>query len=166
MTGGYAMPDTPCNIHCLRGDAPGPAPPGGRRPGVPPARPRVRPGRDGGERTRPLGAPHAGPGGRAAAPAGAGDLMGAAHGVPEADGVRIEYMPLSALVKAPRNPTRHRVDAIDASVRRFGFVSPLILDEATGRLVAGYGRLDALAAARAAGAPPPGRVRAEAGEWL
>ena len=92
--------------------------------------------------------------------------MGAAHGVPEADGVRIEYMPLSALVKAPRNPKRHRLDAIGASVQRFGFVSPLILDEATGRLVAGHGRLDALAAAKAAGAPPPGRLRAEAGEWL
>lgn len=82
------------------------------------------------------------------------------------DEVRIEYMPLSQLVRAPRNPKEHDLGAIAASVKRFGYVAAIVLDEGTGRLVAGHGRLDALQAMKAQGQPAPDRVRVQDGEWL
>lgn len=84
-----------------------------------------------------------------------------------ADGVRIEYARLSGLVEAPRNPKRHNVPVLMASLARFGFVAPLIVDDATGQLVVGHGRLEALRAAREAGSAPPDQVHVDAdGEWL
>ena len=56
----------------------------------------------------------------------------------------IEYLPLSHLQVAPRNPKRHALDQLGASIGRFGYVEPIIVDERTGRLVAGHGRRDSL----------------------
>jgi site-specific DNA-methyltransferase (adenine-specific) len=78
----------------------------------------------------------------------------------------VEYLPLSGLQAAPRNPKVHDVEALTASLGRFGFVAPVIVDDATGRLVAGHGRVEALECAKAAGARPPDRVRVEGAEWL
>ena len=61
-----------------------------------------------------------------------------------ADDLRVEYLDLEGLVRAPRNPKQHDLGVLQASLDRFGFVAPIILDERTGRLVAGHGRLDAL----------------------
>jgi len=81
--------------------------------------------------------------------------------------VRIEYMPLSELRKWPRNPKDHDLGALHQSLARFGFVNPLIIDERTGQLVAGHGRLDALIQMKASGQNPPERIKlAEDGEWL
>jgi ParB-like chromosome segregation protein Spo0J len=50
---------------------------------------------------------------------------------------------------------------------RYGVVEPPVLDERTGRLVAGHGRLEAFAEARAVGLDAPEGVRVNAkGEWL
>lgn len=79
----------------------------------------------------------------------------------------IEYMNLTALVAADKNPKRHDRGTIKASIRRFGFVAPLILNEATGRLVEGHGRLECLHEMRAAGEPPPKRIGSDASNmWL
>ena len=83
-----------------------------------------------------------------------------------AETLRIEYMPLSKLVRAPRNPKEHDIGAIMASMRRFGYVSSVIVDDATGRLVAGHGRLDTLQAMKAQGQAPPERIQVRDGEWL
>lgn len=80
--------------------------------------------------------------------------------------IRIEYEPLGALLRAPRNPKLHDYDALGASIDRFGFIQPLTKDERTGFLVAGHGRLETLQRMKAAGDAPPKRVRAEGGEWL
>lgn len=80
--------------------------------------------------------------------------------------MRIEYLPLSQLIRAPRNPKQHDLGALSGSYARFGYVAPVIVDERTGKLVAGHGRLDALQQAKAAGRAPPARVKVEAGEWL
>jgi len=81
--------------------------------------------------------------------------------------MRIEYEPLSALCAAPRNPKNHRLDLLDQSLERFGYVAPILKDERTGRLVAGHGRLEQLGRRRAEGKPPPNRVDVDAnGEWL
>ena len=81
-------------------------------------------------------------------------------------GLAVEYLPLSTLRPAPRNPKAHDVDALVASLGRFGFVAPVIVDERTGRLVAGHGRVEALQRAKAAGAAPPDRVKVEGDDWF
>jgi len=78
----------------------------------------------------------------------------------------VEYVPLSVLVPAVRNPRTHDLPTLTASIARFGYVEPVLEDERTGRLVAGHGRLEALAAVKAAGAAPPVGVRTEGDEWL
>ncbi len=79
----------------------------------------------------------------------------------------VVYVPLDDVRPADRNPKRHDHATLAASVRRFGFVEPMVRDERTGRLVAGHGRLDELRMARArAPQSPPDGVRIEAGAWL
>jgi hypothetical protein len=83
------------------------------------------------------------------------------------DQLRIEYLPLSELQAAPRNPKGHDEQGIAASINRHGFVEAVIIDGRTGRLVGGHGRVDDLAARKARGDHPPARVTvSEDGEWL
>lgn len=81
--------------------------------------------------------------------------------------MRISYERLGEIARAPRNPKWHDEEGLDASYARFGYVAPMIVDEGTGELVAGHGRLDGLIARKDAGEPPPARIRtADDGEWL
>lgn len=80
---------------------------------------------------------------------------------------RIEYLRLDELVADPRNPKAHALDDIAASMRRWGYTSPIELDERTGRMVAGHGRAETAAGLLAAGADPPDGVEvADDGMWL
>lgn len=81
---------------------------------------------------------------------------------------RTEYLPLTEIVRAPRNPKIHNAEMIANSVSRFGVVEVPAIDERTGRLVAGHGRLDDLQARKAAGEQPPDGVETDphSGEWL
>lgn len=79
----------------------------------------------------------------------------------------IEYMPLDDVARAPRNPKGHATEDIEASFKRFGFVEPITMDDRTGRLVSGHGRLDELTRARDAGETPPDGIDVdEDGAWL
>lgn len=78
----------------------------------------------------------------------------------------IEYVALSELRGAPRNPKDHDLGAIHSSIARFGFTTPVLLDERTGRLVAGHGRLEALRSMKAQGQTAPERIEERDGEWL
>jgi len=79
----------------------------------------------------------------------------------------IDYCPLSDVVQWPRNPKTHDEDGIADSADRFGFNDPVAVDENTGRLVEGHGRVDALISMRDDGVDPPERIRVdEDGEWL
>lgn len=81
--------------------------------------------------------------------------------------LRIEYLPLDQLSRWPGNPKAHADDAIAASISRFGFRDPLAIDETSGRLIAGHGRLTALERAHAAGSPAPQFVQVrDDGMWL
>lgn len=81
--------------------------------------------------------------------------------------LRLEYLPLDELMRWPGNPKEHAEGAIAASVQRFGFRDPLAIDEATGRLIAGHGRLTVLERAHAAGQDAPQFVQVrEDGMWL
>ena len=82
-------------------------------------------------------------------------------------GMKIEYVPLGELMKWPGNPKEHDLEGLGESLERHGFVDPMILDEGTGKIVAGHGRREKLLAWRDAGKPPPDRVkRRRDGEWL
>lgn len=83
-----------------------------------------------------------------------------------ASDLRIEYVPLSTVQRWPRNPKLHDFDKLDESIKRFGFVQPVMVDERTNRLVAGHGRLETLVRMKASGSPPPVRVKVHNGEWL
>jgi len=69
----------------------------------------------------------------------------------------IERRPLDEVAKMPavRNPKRHDIPELIDSMRRFGFTSPPIIDERTGRMLTGHGRVAALAAMREQGGDPP-----------
>ena len=79
---------------------------------------------------------------------------------------RIELVPLDEVQEAEVNPKRHHSD-LGASIGRFGFADAPILDERTGRLVAGHGRLGQLRAMVERGeTPPEGITQDERGAWL
>lgn len=81
---------------------------------------------------------------------------------------RVEYQPLATIESALRNPKLHDQDGIRTSIDRFGLGELPLIDERTGRLVAGHGRLDDLAARRSAREDPPDGVRIDpaSGDWL
>jgi DNA modification methylase len=79
---------------------------------------------------------------------------------------RVEYIPLDQVEPARLNPRRHGIDGIRSSISRFGFATPALRDERTGRLVAGHGRTLALAAMRDDGEDPPAGVRLDGDRWL
>lgn len=65
------------------------------------------------------------------------------------------------------NPRDHDIGAIVQSIRRFGFVAPAILNEATGRVLAGHGRIEALDILRRQGDDLPAGLRQDdKGRWL
>src|SRR5688500_13095126 len=85
-------------------------------------------------------------------------------------------MPLADLHPALRNAKAHDQEALGRSVQAFGVIEPVVLDERTGRLLAGHGRTDHLAALEALGErpegwpdrqpwPPEGVVVGDDGRW-
>lgn len=77
-----------------------------------------------------------------------------------------EYLPVADLQPAIRNAKAHDQVALGASVGAFGMLEPVVMDERTGRLLAGHGRTDHLTALEAAGAEPPdGVVVGPDGRW-
>ena len=79
---------------------------------------------------------------------------------------RLEYVALEELKGAPRNPKKHMEADIGKSIGRFGYVEPVVMDERTGRLVAGHGRVQSLRVRRAGKEQPPEGVKEENGQWL
>lgn len=78
----------------------------------------------------------------------------------------VKYAPLSELVRHERNPKAHDVATIAQSIARFGFVEPVVIDERTGKLASGHGRLTALEQMREQGDDPPDGIRAKGSTWL
>lgn len=80
---------------------------------------------------------------------------------------RLEYVPLDELAPATRNAKTHDQAGIGRSVGRFGFMDLPVLDERTGRLVAGHGRRQDLLDRRERGEDPPDGVEVRRdGTWL
>lgn len=78
----------------------------------------------------------------------------------------IQYLPAAALQPWSRNPKKHDKKAMLGSLERFGFTTPVLLDETTGRIIAGHGRVEAVLTLQAEGKPAPARVQVKNGEWL
>lgn len=75
-------------------------------------------------------------------------------------------MDVDTIPFAPTNPKKHDVGGIEASVERYGMVETPTLNETTGKLVAGHGRIKALRELRRRGAAVPKNVRVEKdGKW-
>ena len=85
----------------------------------------------------------------------------------EAEQVRVVLTPLSKITEADRNVKDHDIGAIHESMNRFGFTSPLLMNEATQKLVAGHGRVEALKQKKQFGEEPPKNIEIEdTGDWL
>lgn len=80
---------------------------------------------------------------------------------------RTEYLRLDNITGAIRNPKQHDGGGIAASIGKFGMAELPLLDERTGRLVAGHGRIDQLRAMRDAGQDPPDGIHTDPdGSWM
>jgi hypothetical protein len=77
---------------------------------------------------------------------------------------RVEYTLLVEIIGADRNPKGHDIEAIKRSIRKFGFVNPAILDESTGQLVVGHGRIQALREMEKANEPMPNGIILDVGD--
>lgn len=77
----------------------------------------------------------------------------------------IEYIPLKHLKKWPRNPKLHDGPGISESMDRFGFTDPITIDETTGKMVAGHGRLEQLIELKKTRSDPPANVIVTGSEW-
>ena len=79
----------------------------------------------------------------------------------------IRYVDLDKIKSAERNPKLHDLPTIRASLTRFGIADAAgIVNEATGKLVAGHGRVTALRDMRDTGDPAPAGVTVDAkGRW-
>ena len=57
---------------------------------------------------------------------------------------KIQYVNIKEVVGADVNPKQHDIGTLHVSMDRFGFVAPIIRNEATGKLVGGHGRIETL----------------------
>lgn len=78
----------------------------------------------------------------------------------------LEWMDLDAIQYAPQNPKLHDLGSITSSIQRYSFTSPPILDERTGRLVAGQGRIESLRAMKKGNQDTPQNIKSENGKWF
>lgn len=80
--------------------------------------------------------------------------------------IYIEYMDLNDLENWPGNPKDHDLGLIHEMINKFGFVSPVMIDEDSGKMIAGHGRIETLLQKKASGEDPPGRIIKEKDKWL
>jgi len=80
--------------------------------------------------------------------------------------MKIKWIDLGTIKPDPDNPKDHDIEEIRASIRRFGFINPMIQNEATGRILAGHGRLEALLAMFHSCETRPDGIRGTRNEWL
>lgn len=78
---------------------------------------------------------------------------------------KVVYRYLDDLVPADSNPRIHDVDELARSIARFGVIDLVVEDGRTGKLIAGHGRTETLAAAEAAGLEPPDGIRVVGDRW-
>lgn len=80
---------------------------------------------------------------------------------------KVELVPLADLRGDPRNPKAHATETLDASVGRFGFIEPIVVDGRTGLMASGHGRHQTLSGMEARGEAPPDGITVDraTGAW-
>ncbi|MPZ66184.1 MAG: hypothetical protein GEU83_11945 [Pseudonocardiaceae bacterium] len=79
----------------------------------------------------------------------------------------VDYVPVTDVKQAPRNPKQHDATGIGRSIGHFGVAEVPLLDERTGCLVAGHGRHDHVLSLHGNGSAPPDGIQvADDGTWL
>jgi len=78
----------------------------------------------------------------------------------------IKYIKIDEVTEEELNPKDHDIEEIIKSIHRFGFIEPLIVNETTGKLVSGHGRLESIKTIKDRGYETPDGIREENGEWL
>lgn len=75
-------------------------------------------------------------------------------------------MPLKDVKCATRNPKKHDIPRLVKSIQRFGFIVPPVVNELTGCLVAGHGRIEALRKMQSESKEIPQGIRVtDDGDW-
>jgi hypothetical protein len=82
------------------------------------------------------------------------------------DQLRIEFTDIDVLRRWPKNPKEHDLKFLGESFEEHGFVDPALIDEGTGLMVKGHGRIEKLQEMRDAGEAPPDRVQVRDGKWF
>jgi DNA modification methylase len=75
------------------------------------------------------------------------------------------YMDVEELPPHPDNPKGHVLSEIEASMDRFGYTTPVLICERTGKIAEGHGRREALLAKLDRGEPPPDGIEVVKGRW-
>lgn len=76
-----------------------------------------------------------------------------------------DLLPLDALKPNPKNPKGHDLRVIIISLREHGFVDAPVIDDRTGLILGGHGRVEALTQMHKAGEKPPEGVVVKGGKW-
>lgn len=79
--------------------------------------------------------------------------------------LQIRMFPVGQVARWEKNPKAHDLEALIASMQRFGFVNVPARDATTGRLYAGHGRDEALMLMKTRGLPPPKNIIVYRGDW-
>lgn len=77
----------------------------------------------------------------------------------------LDWINIDDIRPAVVNPKLHAKDSLRASVDAHGYIDPLIIDERTGRLVAGHGRLEELQRRRKVGEDAPDGITVHDNQW-
>lgn len=85
--------------------------------------------------------------------------------------MRAEMVALNELKKFPQNPKGHDLGAVRVSIDTFGFIDRIVVNEVTGHMIAGHGRVEVLEQMLAQGEETPDGVEIVEGDdsnfdWL
>lgn len=84
----------------------------------------------------------------------------------EDQGLAVQYVPLSDINYWTNNPKKHDMGALIQSIRRYGFRDAPIYDRTLNSIIAGNGRVEALAMMKEDGEEPPRGIVVQGDEWL
>jgi len=80
--------------------------------------------------------------------------------------VELVFVDIAEALILPQNAKDHDIGAIITSLKKWGFVDPLVRNEPTGHVLSGNGRLEALRQMKLNGMPAPSGVKDVSGQWL
>jgi DNA modification methylase len=83
----------------------------------------------------------------------------------EEGAIWIEYIDITTLKIDPDNPKDHDIGALTQSIGRFGYLNPMAINEETGTLIYGHGRLESLLLGLERNEHPPAHVFARHDTW-